>query len=558
MSNFKIYSTTAHSRDGRPLLANRYRIVRQLGKDGLGRQWLAEDLDFGNKRVAVRILPRAVVAKAQVYVKLKAVATAAMKLDHPNIAKLYALEDNAGSPFVVRDYVDGQTLECYVADFSGGARPAGGKGADAKADGGRVETEIVRILRQVAEALDYAHAHGVVHRDLNPANVIVRKDGTPVILDFGIAREIREALARVKGKSLNANFRYMSPEQQHGGAPAPAQDIYSFAGTAYACLKGVLSLVRCAESWGGANASLARLATAVLQGLAKKPESRPATCLAVLGVTGLAQGGANAVQSESDGEKARWRMLAEQEAEERRRLGPPSGTAKTIILPGGAEMRLRWCRAGVFMMGSETVEDGRCNDENLHRVTLTHGFWIGETAVTQAAWRSVMGDNPSEFKGDNLPVDSVSWRDCMKFIEKVNEKLDCKARLPTESEWEYACRAGTLSPFAGTGKVEEMAWCDNEGGCETHPVGCKKPNAWGLYDMHGNIWEWCSDRYGKYPLDAVTDPQGAEKGSMRVLRGGSWSFCSRFCRAAVRFKNYPIHRGIYCGFRLCCSEEPGK
>ena len=238
------------------------------------------------------------------------------------------------------------------------------------------------------------------------------------------------------------------------------------------------------------------------------------------------------------------------------KLPRQAGEVKTLTLPGGAEMRFRWCPAGTFTMGSPESEDGRDGDETQHQVTLTRGFWLGETPVTQKQWKSVMGDNPSVFKGANLPVEEVSWNDCQEFIQKVNAALNCGARLPTEAEWEYACRAGTSGAYGGTGELDELGWYDKNSGDKTHPVGQKKPNAWGLYDMHGNVWEWCSDWYGDYPSGSVTDPTGPSSGSSRVLRGGSWGCNARDCRSASRGRDYPGFRDYYGGFRLLCSAGP--
>ena len=214
---------------------------------------------------------------------------------------------------------------------------------------------------------------------------------------------------------------------------------------------------------------------------------------------------------------------------------------------------------GEFVMGSPEEEIGRDIDETQHKVKLTEGFLLGKYPVTQRQWQSVMGNNPSHVKGPKLPVEMVSWDDCQKFVKKVNAKLNCGARLPTEAEWEYACRAGTTGLYGSDGILEQMGRCDNTVfgfGLKIHPVGMKKPNAWGLYDMHGNVCEWCNDWYGDYPADTVIDPQGPAAGSYRVLRGGSWSSNARNCRAAYRFRNLPGSRSGYNGFRLCCSVGP--
>ena len=232
---------------------------------------------------------------------------------------------------------------------------------------------------------------------------------------------------------------------------------------------------------------------------------------------------------------------------------PEAWSGCTITLPGGAELELVYCPPGEFMMGSPSTEEGRWRDETQHRVWLTKGFWLGKYPVTQRQWRSVMGNNPSSFVGDDLPVDGVSWYDCQEFIKKVNVALECGARLPTEAEWEYACRAGTTGVYGGTGNLDEMGWFNGNSGNTTHPVGQKKPNAWGLYDMHGNVWEWCADWWGGYPTDGVVDPAGTASGYERVLRGGNWHVGAQGCRTALRSKGILSYRHDDCGFRLCCS-----
>ena len=212
-------------------------------------------------------------------------------------------------------------------------------------------------------------------------------------------------------------------------------------------------------------------------------------------------------------------------------------------------------------------EDGRFDNETQHRVTLTKGYWLGKYEVTQRQWQSVMGSNPSNFKGDNLPVENVSWDDCQMFIARVNNQLNCGARLPTEAEWEYACRAGmTTAYFWGSALNGDRANCDGNYPCgttvkgsyreRTMPVGSYAANAWGFCDMHGNVWEWCNDWYEAYPAGSVTDPMGPASGVYRVLRGGGWSYVARRCRSASRNGNQPGSRRGNYGFRLCCSALP--
>ena len=221
--------------------------------------------------------------------------------------------------------------------------------------------------------------------------------------------------------------------------------------------------------------------------------------------------------------------------------------------------------AGVFMMGSPEDEPGRdAEREQIHEVTLTQPYYIQTTAVTQKQWEKIMGSNPSSFKEDglNCPVEKVSWNNAQEFIKKLNMQEDTdKYRLPTEAEWEHACRAGTSGPFY-FGKCLSTDQANYDGnypleGCpagefrkKTMPVGSFVPNSYGLYDMHGNVRDWCQDWFGDYPDKSVQDPTGPEKGDFRVLRGGSWFSFAGNCRSADRSRLRPTDRFDYAGFRL--------
>lgn len=237
-------------------------------------------------------------------------------------------------------------------------------------------------------------------------------------------------------------------------------------------------------------------------------------------------------------------------------------------------LALRWIQPGTFMMGSPDDEQGRLQHEVLHPVTLSRGFWLAETTVTQALWQAVTGDNPSQFKGDNRPVERVSWDDAQDFIRQLNAisqtlQPETVFRLPTEAEWEYACRAGTQTPFSFDGELAldkvnyRGVWeyeADNWGQTalkQTAEVKSYPCNSWGLYEMHGNVWEWCQDYWdGQLAQEPVTDPVGASTGAGRVVRGGSWGHGGGFVRSAYRYGDVAGYRYDNLGFRLALGLQP--
>jgi formylglycine-generating enzyme required for sulfatase activity len=232
---------------------------------------------------------------------------------------------------------------------------------------------------------------------------------------------------------------------------------------------------------------------------------------------------------------------------------------------GGVRQRLRWLPAGAFWMGSPDTERGRGDDETLHRVVLSRGFWMAETACTQALWYAVLGQHPSAAPHDlDRPVERVSWNDIqLRFLPALNRMLPgLDARLPTEAQWEYACRAGTSTPFhTGRSISTDQANFDGRKPYADGPVGDHRgqtvpvtslpPNAWGLHEMHGNVWEWCADGYGAYGAEEAIDPIGAPAAQARVMRGGSWLDDARAVRAASRVLNHQDFRDADVGFRLC-------
>ena len=222
---------------------------------------------------------------------------------------------------------------------------------------------------------------------------------------------------------------------------------------------------------------------------------------------------------------------------------------------GGVSFTMVAVEGGTFTMGAtaEQGSDARDREKPAHQVTLS-SYCIGQTEVTQELWLAVMGSNPSHFTGNlQRPVETVSWNDCQTFISKLNQLTGQNFRLPTEAEWEYAARGGNRSQgykYAGSNNIDNVAWYTSNSASTTHPVATKAPNELGLYDMSGNVWEWCQDWFGSYSSTAQTNPTGPASGSSRVSRGGSWGSYAGLCRVSYRHGNAPSGTSYYLGLRL--------
>ena len=244
------------------------------------------------------------------------------------------------------------------------------------------------------------------------------------------------------------------------------------------------------------------------------------------------------------------RSKTRKKARQEQTIKTPTATSKKQgavkeINVNGVPFKMVYVAGGTFMMGATA-------ETPAHRVTLS-GYYIGQTEVTQELWEAVMGTNPSDFKGSNKPVEMVSWNDCQKFIKKLNQLTGINFRLPTEAEWEYAARGGNKSKgykYSGSNIIGDVAWYFYNSSSTTHQVGTKAPNELGLYDMSGNVWEWCSDWYGSYSSSAQSNPTGPSSGYFRMLRGGSFNDNAH---VSYRFGNGPGYRYANFGFRLVCT-----
>lgn len=586
------------------ILDDRYFIEKELGQGGMATVYLARDRKLHDKPVVVKVLLEKSLQHERILQKFEQEKEALARVDHPGIIGILdtgKLPD--GNPYIVMQYVAGITLRSAM-------RPEG------------MELEsVARIIKQLGNALAAAHEKGILHRDLKPENIMLQVltggEEQVRIIDFGIAKvkDSLVALTTITPTTLGT-YGYMSPEQFHGERVAAVSDIYSLGVIAYEMVTGrrpfnpeTVAQVSELHRQGvkikprDLRPALPKAAQEIiLTTLSFNPGNRCqnarefgdslAQALTTAGEISLADLSKKALPTSKG--KLRTRTITVISASVimavalaavwanfwRSSVGPTSAKPAQPGVPAKSSatnrvgMKFVYLPPGSFLMGSN---NGDRDEQPVRPVMINESFYIAPYEVTQAQWQAVMGANPSYFKGADRPVDNVSWDEVQEFLKKLNAMNDgYNYRLPTESEWEYACRAGTAGDFAGD--LDLMAWYANnsgrqrldadelwstnrddyarkmsDNGNETHPVGQKQPNAFGLYDMHGNAWEWCADYYHESYDGAPTDGNAWLSGGdmkYRVLRGGSRASILQRCRCAVRKLSIPGGHGNDVGFRV--------
>jgi formylglycine-generating enzyme required for sulfatase activity/serine/threonine protein kinase len=510
---------------------------------------------------------------------------------HPGVVPLLQTYLSADPPCLEYEYVEGGDLGSLIQEMH-----ANGQVTPEAATG---------LLLQLAEVVAAAHQADppIVHGDLKPANVLVQRSagGTFVlrITDFGIgglavAQAIRATAhpTRSRQELLTEAVRgaytplYASAEQmvrRRGEAADPRDDVHALGVIWYQLLTGDLGMLSVPSDWReevqgrGLGEELVGLLGACLAAKAlKRPDGAVVLADTLKGSLHPMPPSSSPRPTPPNSERQPREMSSSPRPtplEPDRRPGEvfrvSLGKVRQgrVLGFGGKDVEVSmvfgWCPPGTFLMGSPSSEEGREDDETEHRVTLTKGFYIGVHPVTQAQWQAVMGDNPTHFKGADRPVEQMSWGSCQLFCKILRQRDGKTYRLPTEAEWEYACRAGTTTPFSfGYTIGRDQAnytydgnYTDDTGEKgvrrqQTTPVGSFPANAWGLTDMHGNVWEWCQDRYGPYPEGDLTDYKGVKNGDDHVLRGGSWRKVARRCRSACRDKFFTDYTSDGGGFRV--------
>lgn len=550
------------------LQGGKYKIVRHISSGGFGNTYEAE-LCMIHKRVAIKEffvknfcnrdsetsqVSISTSSNQQLVNKLKQKfideAASIWQFNHPNIVRVTDVFEENGTAYYVMDYIEGISVHSML-----------------KRDGALPEEKAIMYIKQVADALQYVHSQNRLHLDIKPGNIMVDANDNAILIDFGASKQYDEQ-GENTSTLLGLNTIGYAPVEQMSRSFSdfnPSADVYALGATLYKMLTNVtpkdsvLLMTGDEElpplpSFISDNIKNAvehamipqrkrrtqTIAEFINEISRPNPRRQPEGCLTeyVDEITVVGMGD----------------ILKQEPAK--------SKLEDLTFNVDGVSFKMIAVEGGTFKMGCND-SDADSNEKPIHNVTLS-SYYIGETQVAQALWKAVMGNNLSHFEGDNLPVVNVSWNDCQKFISKLNSMTGLNFRLPTEAQWEYAARGGRKSKgykYSGSNNIDEVAWYENNSHTRTgwfgikkdhqpHPVATKQPNELGLYDMGGNVWEWCSDWYGNYSSSSQTNPTGPSVGSYRVLRGGSWGCNACFCRSSYRFSNAPGSSYRSFGLRL--------
>ena len=560
-----------HLHTGTQLQGGRYEIIRYISSGGFGCTYEAHNTrmncnvaikeffvkDFCNRNKETNRITVATESKVELFGKLRKKfveeAQSLYRMNHPNIVRVTDLFEENGTAYYVMDYIEGSSLATKIAE-----------------KGKLAESESLGYIRQVADALSYVHSQNRLHLDVKPQNIMIDQSGKAVLIDFGVSKQYDEVNGENTSTLLGSTPGYAPIEQGCHGLTEfhAATDIYALGATLYKALSGMTPVEAALRASGKklqplpANISPSTV-TAIEKSMQLIIDNRPHSIEEFL------------LLLDSKDEKGKIRKEKEERKNDSEEMVLPgvmgrsevtriesgvspynSAFVNRAFVVDGVEFKMVAVEGGTFQMGATSEQQNTYDNERpVHSVTLSD-YYIGETEVTQALWQAVMGSNPSNFTGNRQrPVESVSWNDCQTFISRLNDRTGMNFRLPTEAEWEYAARGGNrsnITQYSGSSNISNVAWYDSNGGSTTHPVKGKSPNELGLYDMSGNVYEWCNDWYSSdyYSNSPRNNPQGPSSGSYRVVRGGGLRSNARFCRVANRGGYSPDGRGVNFGLRL--------
>ena len=492
------------------------------------------------------------------------------QLNHPNIVGIIDVFEENGTAYYVMEYAEGGSLADKL-----------------KVQGSIPEAEAVHYIQQIADALKYIHQQKMNHLDIKPANIMLLKTGSVILIDFGLSKQYDVTTGNQTSTTPVGISEGYAPMEQYrpGGVGefSPETDVYSLGATLFKLLTGITpptALDVYEEGVPTKELENRKISQQTIEIICKAMEGRKKDRMKDVNVfiEGLSisdkQTSHFQTQSQTDVKEDEVTVVLAESQEKRdnviiENIPQPQSSEKQEGCHAEAEVRtfnvngvsfdMILVKGGTFSMGNEEkgflsglfsiLED----DRPLHNVVLTRDYYMGKSQVTQSLWKAVMGSNPSYFKGDDRPVERVSWNDCQEFISKLNEITGMKFRLPTEAEWEFAARGGNKSKhykYSGSDNLDDVAWYDDNKNGGTHDVMTKLPNELGLFDMSGNVYEWCYDWFAYYDAKSQANPTGAASGSKRVNRGGCWFSFAQSCRLSSRDYLLPIGRHNNIGLRL--------
>lgn len=556
-------------KQGTPLQGGKYIIKRVLGQGGFGITYLAEQVSLG-REVAIKeffmkdscvrdesssevSLPtNGSAVQVEKYRKkfLKEACTLA-GLDHPNIIGVIDVFEENGTVYYSMPFLPGGSIKELV-----------------NKRGKLSETDAMSYARQVAEALQYMHQEcRICHYDVKPDNILLDRKGNAVLIDFGISKNYDAQGNETSTTPVGMSEGYAPIEQyqQMVDEFSPASDVYALGATLYYMITGTKPPTAVSRISGeelnfipGITESIrALIESAMTIGMRNRPSDVDLFLKYVK-------------QKQLD-ERSEITIKPKEPYQHQQTSSDETVVAldseKTFTV-NGVSFTMTRAEGGDFMMG-ETEEQGFSvggSNRPVHKVSLS-AFYICKNEVTQGLWQAVMGNNPSHFKRDLLfPVESITWNDCQEFIKKLNNMTGYQFRLPTEAEWEFAARGGKETKgykFAGSNRLKSVAWYSDNSGEKTwfgyknnkpNIVASKEPNELGLYDMSGNVYEWCQDWYGDYCDEEQNNPLGPRTGSLRVSRGGSWRSEESLCRVSSRNYDFPNQAFSHVGLRLAIDD----
>ena len=621
------------------ILHGTYRIESYLSSGGFGNTYVATNVEFDERVALKEFFMKGVTQRdsdsltvsvsnrdnTEQFVeqreKFKKEARRLRKLHNNHLVRVHDLFEENGTAYYVMDYVDGESLSALLKRTG---QPL-------------TEAEVWKILPQVLDALRTVHGQGIWHLDLKPGNIMLDKEGTVKVIDFGASKQFNAQKGGATTSTAVSYTRGFAPkeqEAQHYDKFGPWTDLYALGATLYNLItnrkppmyldieengsaafsfpsgvssnmrdliewlmqpnrmkrpQSVEEVIRCMEQPGqrqtGAkpeseDETVYNYNTKTEQATSTKTESDDKTQYTdnrqdnkntarakkdtatdkssepkrnskkwwVIGIGAAVLCGVIALVAVNSGNEQQAQESASEQSEVQSE--PVAVEGSKTFTANGVDFTMVLVNGGTFQMGSTT---GDSDEKPVHSVTLS-SYYIGQTEVTQALWKAVMGSNPCKYDiGDNRPVQNVSWNDCQTFIQKLNQLTGERFRLPTEAEWEYAAKGGNRSKgytYSGSNSIDNVAWYTDNSSRESHPVATKAPNELGIYDMTGNVWEWCQDWEGDYSSSAQSNPSGPSSGFFRVLRGGCWDNNATDCRTANRYRGTPTSAGILLGLRL--------